>query len=52
MFVSAFVSFEGVDIEVGGAWINGASIVEECFMYARGEISGDGARFETGQVRV
>lgn len=53
MFVSGFavVPFGLVRVLEGG-WISGDSTAEECFMYARGEISGDGARFEIGQLRV
>ena len=53
MFASGFAAFlfEVVGVEEGG-WISGARTAEECFMYARGEINGDGAKFETGQARV
>ena len=53
VFVSgvAVVSFDGMEVEEGG-WINGVRIAEECFIYACGEINGDGAKFETGQVSV
>jgi len=35
-----------------GGWMSGNNTAEECFTYARGEINGEGARFEAGQERV
>lgn len=56
---SLVLGFERMDVEVEGevegsegGWMRGESTADECLTYAWGDINGDGARFEVGQVRV
>jgi hypothetical protein len=55
--VSLTTSEEALEVEVEerevvGGWIRGARTEDECFMYARGEINGEGAKFEEGHESV